>query len=214
MSQDVLLLHGLSKDAAMMHPMQRALSQRGYCCYNISYPSTRLTIRGCAEFVLQKLQSLRVGREDKLLHVVGHSMGGLVALTIMTQLNPNLQWGRVVLLGTPLQGSLLVKRLLKFSLYRWYYGQAGCEIADYGLLLPAIKQPLGVIAGTLCDKLGFLVIKWLGRTGHDGRILIAETQVDCMTDFLEFPTTHPQLPKESGVILQVLSFLKTEKFCR
>jgi hypothetical protein len=113
-----------------------------------------------------------------------------------------------------MQGSLLVKRLSRFWLYRWRYGTAGVEIADYGLRLRPINRSCGVIAGNICDRLGRIAIKWLGQIGHDGRILIEETQVKGMADFLEFPTTHPLLPKTPGVILQTISFLKKGAFCK
>jgi pimeloyl-ACP methyl ester carboxylesterase len=214
MSQDVLLLHGLNKTPDMMREMESALTRRGYHCYNIGYASTQLSIHDCARSVAEQLQAARVGREQTPLHVVGHSLGGLIAWTLIQQLCPGLPWGRVVMLGTPIQGSELVKNLNRYRLYRRTYGKAGMEIEDYGLSLRPINKPCGVIAGTITDWLGYIGIRWIGRTGHDGRVLIEETKVKGMSDFLQFPAVHPMLPKTPGVILQTLSFLETERFCK
>jgi pimeloyl-ACP methyl ester carboxylesterase len=214
MAKDVLLLHGLSKSPHIMADMERFLAHKGYHCHNIGYDSMKLSIFECAQSVLARLQKSRLGREEIILDVVAHSLGGLVSLLLISQLCPTENWGRVVLLGTPIQGSLLAQQLSQFWLYRRWYGKAGVEVGNYGKTLDPIDNQCGVIAGTASSIPDRLFAGWLGWEGHDGKILAAETKIDNMTDYLEFPATHPQLPKVPGIMLQTLSFLKTGHFCQ
>ena len=93
------------------------------------------------------------------------------------------------------------------------YGKAGVEIANYGKKLRPINKECGVIAGNASSMPDRIFAIWLGLKGHDGKILVDETRVDGMTDFLQFTAVHPELPKTPGVILQTLSFLQAGQFC-
>jgi pimeloyl-ACP methyl ester carboxylesterase len=211
---DVLLLHGLSKSKQIMQEMEKFLNCRGYCCHNIGYDSTHLSIDDCAKSVAKQLEKSRVGRENYPLDVVGHSLGGLVAWALILEICPDIKWNRVVMLGTPIQGSILVKNLSRFSFYRRSYGPAAIEIAGYGKKLRPIDKICGVIAGTRSSIFDRIFVMWLRFKGHDGKILVEETKVEGMTDFLEFPAAHAQLPKVPGIILQTFFFLQKGKFAK
>lgn len=213
MQEDVLLLHGLSKSTVIMEKMEKFLIGRGYYCHNIGYESQKLGILECAQSVASQIKQSRVGREEHPLHVVAHSLGGLVAWVLILTLCPEINWGRVVQMGTPMQGSFLVRKLSKFGLYRRVFGKAGIELGEYGKALKPMNKECGVIAGTRPDYASPSIF-WLGFKGHDARLFIDETKFEGMTDFLQFPAIHTNLPETPGVILQTVAFLKAGKFCK
>jgi pimeloyl-ACP methyl ester carboxylesterase len=214
LENDVLLLHGITKSPQIMQNMENFLTSRGYCCHNIGYDSINLSILDCAKSVAKQLKKSRQGRENFGLDVVGHSLGGLVAWTLILTLCPDIKWNRVVMLGTPIQGSQLVKNLSRFAFYRRHFGPAGIEIASYGKKLRPIDKDCGVIAGTRCSIVDRLFFIWLGLKNHDGKIRVEETKVEGMMDFLQFPAVHTELPNTPGIILQTFFFLQEGRFAK
>lgn len=208
LGKDVLLLHGLSKDCEIMQDMADFLSNRDYHCHNISYDSLTLTIQDCVRSVAKQFKQSRTGREQYPVHVIAHSLGGLIACVLITELCPEINWGRVVFLGTPFKGSKLAKKLSQFSFYRRTYGPAGVELGDSNRRFTALDKEYGVIAGTKSTFLDRVFAVWLGWSEHDGKVRIAETKIPGMKDFLLLPAVHAKLPKTPGVILQTHSFLE------
>ena len=86
------------------------------------------------------------------LHVVAHSMGGLLARAYLARHRPA-RLGRVVMLGTPNGGSEVADLLRGWPLYRLVFGPAGQQLvtaqaealrAAFG----AVDYELGSLAGT------------------------------------------------------------------
>ncbi len=61
------------------------------------------------------------------LHVVTHSMGGLLARSYLTRHRPA-ALGRVVMLGPPNGGSEVADLLVRTALYRRMFGPAGAQL--------------------------------------------------------------------------------------
>ena len=61
------------------------------------------------------------------VHFVGYSMGGLIIRAYLQKYRPQ-HLGRVVMLGTPNQGSEVADAIRHFWLYRRFYGPAGQEL--------------------------------------------------------------------------------------
>ncbi len=165
---------------------------------------------------------LRTQRADTM-HLVAHSLGGLVVLKMFEQgaaawLPP----GRIVLLGSPVQGSRAAISLARLPLGRRIMGRS---VRDE-LLTPRVRRwsgqrELGVIAGTLSLGLGRLV----GVGGHepyggpygepnDGTIYVNETRIEGASDHLLMPVSHSRLPFAESVADQTAAFLATGRFMR
>ena len=109
--EKVLLLHGLGGQGWMMRPLAAELRKQGFSTAIWSYQSFRRSINSHA----QKLQSLvcDLSREHDRLHVVGHSMGGILIRAAVNGISlPNA--GRMVMLGPPNAGSAVARHFAKW----------------------------------------------------------------------------------------------------
>ena len=146
------------------------------------------------------------------LHVVGHSLGGLVILKLFeTGEGARLPPGRLVFLGSPLNGSRAALNLARVPFGRNLLGRG----VEEELLSSRTRRwdgqrELGVIAGNLSLGLGRLV----GAFGapSDGTIFVEETRLAGITEHLVMPVSHSGLPFSKSVALKTGAFLRSGKF--
>ena len=119
----VMLLHGLGRAASLMEPLARALRRDGFDVFNLDYPARRFGIAALADQVEAASARWRAGHTGTL-HLVGHSLGGLVARAWIARHRPD-RLGRVVLLGPPSGGSELADLLANQELFQRIFGPAG-----------------------------------------------------------------------------------------
>ena len=205
--ETVVLLHGLWMPALVMRPLGRRLRHRGYRVKVFNYRSLTRTL---ADNAVRLAGFLRAQGGTKV-HLVGHSLGGLVILQAL-QSDPGLISGRIVLLGSPVNGSAVARRLYHRPGLRWLLGRS----ARGGLLGngPAWRghQPLGVIAGNRPVGIGRIIGGLTG--GHDGTVAVAETNLENATGTLQVDTTHTGLLASREVAAEVCRFLKDARFSR
>lgn len=210
----VLLLHGIARGSASLRRLEWALRAEGAATLNLDYPSRRLPVEALAE-VVRRSASGFLDAEGGPVHVVTHSMGGLVARAAIARRRPR-DLGRVVMLGPPNQGSEIADLLAPTRAYRWFYGPAGLQLTtrqDAALRagLGRVDYPLGIIAGSRSlDPLASLVLP----RPHDGRVSVARTGVEGMADHLTVRAAHPLMVRDPEVIRQVLHFLRHGRFAR
>lgn len=205
MREVVVLIHGLWKSGSDMWRLQQRLEKAGYECKRFKYKSLRRNPEENARQLHQFVSRI----DAKVIHYVCHSLGGLVLLNYF-DLHPDLTRGRVVLLGSPVNGSQVAKRLSKRWFSRWLVGHS---VTD-GLLdrVPEWNswRELGVIAGTLPIGVG-LLSGWL-PTPHDGTVTVDECELHGATDFITMPVSHTGLLYSAKVAQQVITFLRAGKF--
>jgi pimeloyl-ACP methyl ester carboxylesterase len=174
------------------------------------YPSVTTDATTNARALAKFLAALRADT----LHLVGHSLGGLVILKLFeegadapAQLPP----GRIVLLGSPLCGSRAARNLARLPFGKKIMGLGATEE-----LLAARERrwngarDLGVIAGDLSFGLGRLV----GTLGgpSDGTILVEETELDGTADRLVLRVSHTGMLFSAVVARAAGAFLSTGRF--
>lgn len=210
--EGVLLLHGIARRPASMRPMERCLASAGYRTLNLGYPARQADLSGCAEAIAPAVAAF--ASDCARLHVVTHSMGGLVARVLLSRRRPE-NLGRVVMLGPPNQGSEVADALHHLTVYRRVFGPAGLELvtrpdAALEACLGPVDYPLGIIAGIrslypLASRL------WL-RGPNDGRVTVARTRLDGMADHHVLPVAHPTMMRAPRVQAETLRFLAQGRF--
>lgn len=205
----VVLLHGLARSDWSMEIMAFALRRDGYKTVNAGYPSTDEAIPTLA---LSTLPDAVAECGDDTVHIVAHSMGGILTRFWLANAKPaNL--GRVVMLGPPNQGSELVDTLGDLAAFEWFNGPAGLQLGTDGLpaQLGPVDFDLGVIAGNQTIN---PVTSYLVEGADDGKIAVESTKVEGMYDHIVMPVTHTYMMVDPGVIGQVKAYLKTGSFKR
>ncbi|MEL7448423.1 MAG: alpha/beta fold hydrolase [Pseudomonadota bacterium] len=202
----VVLVHGLWMTGAESVVLRRRLSQLDFGVRQFSYRSVR---DGLAENARQ-LHAFTEEIDSERLHLVGHSLGGLVILRLLAEIT-DFRPGRVVLLGSPLQGSEVADRLAQ-----WPFGEQvlGRSIADDVLASPKREwdgsRDLGIIAGSKAVGMGRVVTKL--RRPNDGTVTVAETRLPGAKAHRVLPVTHSTLLFSSLVADHIARFLREGRF--
>lgn len=203
---EILLVHGLWNRGWMMASMAQRLRKRGHQVRVFSYPTRADELAGHADelhrFVLQDASAE--------LHLVGHSMGGLVILNMLSRHN-DLPPGRVVLMGTPVRGSKVVKRLEKLPGHAFLFGKAREHLLQGFQFSPGAHE-VGMIRGTRAFGLGQVA----GRQDepNDGTVGVSETELEGLKDKVELEVSHTQMLISSEVAEQVEHFLLHGEFMK
>ncbi len=186
--------------------MRRYLRACDVSAHTFGYPSLRYTPHRNA-----RLLNAYVKRMDAdIIHFVAHSLGGIVVMHLFEQ-DPAQKPGRVLMLGTPLNGSVLARRIYKTPLLRILLGNS----SDRGLLggvPPWVGgRELGMIAGNRGFGVGKLFIG--GLTGvNDGTVALAETRTSAVNVHLTVPYSHMGMLFSSPVAQAVYNFLRYGDF--
>jgi len=210
--ETVVLLHGLGRDAGAMSFIGRELRRAGFEVIALDYPSRSLPPD--ALIALLRYQVIQCCRYKARVHFVGHSLGGLLLRGLLAR-KPVQHLGRVVLLGTPNQGSELAD-LLERPAWRWARRLAGPTATRLGTAgdsfpkrLPPPEYELGIIAGDhSLNPFG----SWLLPGPDDGVVSVASTRLPGMRDFLVAPSGHGLMRYSRYISNAVIHFLRHGRF--
>jgi pimeloyl-ACP methyl ester carboxylesterase len=196
---NVLLVHGLWNRGWAMTAIARRLRAHGHEVRVFSYPTRGNSLDGHADELHEFIAG--IGLEE--LHMVGHSMGGLVILNMLNRYD-DIPPGRVVLMGTPVKGTDVVRRLERLPGQKLLFGKAR-EILLQGFDHIPSDHETGMICGTRAMGLGRLA----GRPVEpgDGSVAISETQVDGLKDSIELPVAHSEMLLSADVLEQLEQFI-------
>ncbi len=207
----VVYVHGLwlpgGESFLLRRRLARALSAESR---TFTYPSVRSALDDNARALARFLS----GVPADTLHLVAHSMGGLLILRLFELgLGSGLPPGRIVLTGSPVRGSRSAQRLARLPFGRALLGLTAAEV----FLAPRPHRwqggrELGVIAGDLGAGLGRL----LGPMGvpNDGTVLVEETDLPGATEQLRLRVSHSGMVFSPEVARQAAAFLREGRFAR
>ncbi len=207
----VVVIHGLGRSRSAMWLLASRLEDAGFDVVRVGYRSLSQTPEQIHRDISGQIEACCVG-QDRTVHFVGHSLGGLLVRAYLqhTRLE-NL--GRVVLLGTPSQGSELVDRFRD----RWWMSMLGPTASALGTAAGsfpnALDEPyyaVGVIAG-VAD--GIPNEKYLPGE-DDGLVTVEATKLVGMTDFIVVDTGHSAMRYNQEVAEQTVAFLRNGMFVR
>jgi len=206
MREAVVLVHGLWSVAGVdLLRLRQRLTAAGYDCHLFNYhiwgkPPAKIAIK-LHEFIEQI--------NAPVVHIVAHSYGGIITLHLY-DLFPFARPGRVVLLGSPVNGSVVGKRINSNPMTRWMLGQS--HVNGLSGDVPPWKgwQDIGVIAGNF--PIGIGLVAGGPELPHDGTVSVEETRLKGATDAIIMPVSHLGMLMSSHVASQVIIFLQTGKF--
>ncbi len=203
----LVLVHGLWMGRWSIRVLQHRLQAAGFTCHRFGYPSVRRpfadNLADLRAFV-DRLPGARPG-------FVAHSFGGLLVLRLLAE-RPPAATGRLVTLGSPVQGSTVARQLAArgWLARRWLGG----ALSAGGLLDPAPPPPpgwaWGALAGDRPRGVGSLVAR-LERP-HDGTVGVAETRHPGQAEHRCLPVSHAGLLLSPAVARQAAHFLRHECF--
>ena len=210
-AEQVVILHGLGRSESAMLILENTLAGAGYEVHNLGYPSKDETPEELVARISSAIDAC-CADNGRPLHLVGHSLGGLLIRAYLAKRKPpNL--GRVVLMGTPNKGSELadVEDGIMGSVVEWSGPTAkmlGTGPDDFPASLPPPDYPVGVIAGT---RDAIVTNQWLPLP-NDSMVSVESARLEGMTDFRTFHVTHWGLRNDLEVADAVVHFLRHGAF--
>jgi pimeloyl-ACP methyl ester carboxylesterase len=207
----VFLLHGLGRTAKSMTYMQERLEGAGYTVINYSYESRKQEI-GLLVSDLQKFIDGWCQLNDRPLHFVTHSLGGILVRAYLSKNKPE-NLGRVIMLSPPNKGSEVVDFFEENSLFKYFFGPAAAELGTGYDSFPNSLGPadfeVGIITG---NRTIDPISSWIIDGDDDGKVSIEQTKLEGMADFMVVQVSHAYIMTDPFVVDQVLFFLKNGYF--
>lgn len=198
----VLLIHGLWNRPWWLLPLAWRLRRSGFLVGHFGYPSIVGGADGACQALVERL------RGGPPCHLVGHSLGGLVALEALRRA-PDLPVRRVVCLGSPLCGSATARRLALRPWSAWLLGRSA------GMLLRGCRPwdgsaEVGVIAGDRPRGIGRLLAAV--DAASDGTVALHETCLQGVAGYCRVRASHTGLVLSAEAARQTAAFLRTGRF--
>lgn len=194
----VVLIHGLGAHRLTMHPLAYWLANDFSRVINWGYRSLWANIESHAKQFEELLRRLDNEQTGGKLHIVSHSMGGIVTRTVLAHYVPK-HLGRIVMLAPPNQGSHVAKHLAPW-LGRFVPPLHQLS-SDEGSYVTELQVPAGIPVGILAAQRDFLV--------H-----LESTHLPTENDHMVLPGIHSSICWRKETANQVAHFLKVGRFVR
>lgn len=206
-AEAVLLLHGLWMNRLAMLYLATILEEAGYATESLDYHSMRGTLPEHRGALADRI----AGTAADVVHLVAHSLGGIVALNYL-QGTRDERIGRIVLLGAPVSGSLAARALADHPFGDWILGRS-TDIwrSDERAQLDGTAC-VGAIAGSSPFGLGSVFMDV--PEPSDGVVMVEETRLPGLSDHLVLPVSHSGMLISREVARQTAAFLRNGRFDR
>jgi hypothetical protein len=203
MNDVVVLVPGLGLGGIELSFLARRLNRRGF--------RTRVfwhfAWRGDLAAKALALHRFVAGIEANQVHFVCHSMGGNIVLYFLAH-HEQTRPGRVVVLGTPINGSAAAERLAKLPLGIRVLGHCMNQARLETFNMPTRHQ-IGGVAGTMPIGAG----RFLGvQSPSDGVVRVDEATHRDMSDSQSLPVSHMGLVLSRRVVELIVRFLEYGSF--
>ena len=192
----IALVHGYLANTLLLSVLARRLRRRGFGTMPWGYWNPACSVLVHAERFARRLESLDADPAVDVLHLVTHSMGGIVARAALDRYRPR-KLGRVVMLAPPNRGSFVATRAVN-TFGRFLKPVIELSTADDSLVNQLPMPPdldLGVIAAK-----------------YDALVAEASTHPDVPHAFVELSTWHTGLLFSRDTADFVAAFLTTGEF--
>ena len=176
--------------------LAKFLEAAGYHVENWGYRSISKSIESHARAFSERLRVFARSHHFDRLHMVTHSMGGIIARRALS-LDQPANFGRVVMLGPPNSGSHAARKLATIL------GRV-CpplrELSDSsGSYVNRLHEPTGIELGIIAAE-------------SDRVVKLPSTFLKCQRDHIVLPGHHGALPWRRDTSQQVIHFLRHGRF--
>lgn len=203
--RSVVIAHGLWMPGTETILLQRRLRTAGFEPRLFRFHTVSVGLDENVEQLADFVSTIPGGT-----HLIGYSLGGVLSVCLGARPDtPPL--GRIVCLGSPLNGSGAGRRLARTALGRRVLGKSMLDLNERAPL-PAWSAPpeLGVVAG----RLGVGVGRLLGGFAlpNDGTVAVEETRLPGLSDHIVLPVSHTTLLFSRAVARHAVEFLNHARF--
>jgi len=208
----VILLHGLARTSSSMNKMEASLLKAGFVVANMDYQSRKQTVQALSGPTIEKGLSTCKQQGANTIHVVTHSMGGILFRHYVSENGADI-FARTVMLAPPNKGSEVVDALRDVPGFQFLNGPAGLQMGTDAKSLPLKLGPassdVAVVAGTF--SINFFLSTYLPDP-DDGKVSVENTRLDGMCAHLEMDVSHPFIMEDDDVIAETISYLDSGRF--
>lgn len=195
-SHALILIHGLGAHWLIMSPLARRLQSQFGRVINWSYSSLWSRIERHGQKITEQLQQLDDDPQVERIHLITHSMGGIVARLALAARMPA-KMGRMVMLAPPNTGSHVARSLAPvFGSLCPPLVQLSDEEQSFVASLP---PPSAVEIGIIAARSDFLVAE-------------PRTHLPTEKEHIILPGMHSSLVWRQETAEQVAAFLNSGKF--
>lgn len=199
-----VLVHGLWMSSTEMMILEKRLQKQGFRTCLFSYHSMREDFSQCADSLFRFVQDL----QEKRVHFVCHSLGGLLLHHLLTHYE--IPWqGRAVLLGSPLAGSRVAKVLAGSLVGKILVGR-NLAYLNRGCANWPAGYEVGVVGGTFNVGTGLFFGGW--KHPGDGLVSLDEIKIPGVKEVFLARTNHLGLVFSRNCAMKTAHFLKNGRF--
>lgn len=204
MNHRLLLVHGLHNAHWWLRPLAVRLRDAGFEPALFGYSSV---FGGPERAIPELVERLRNAPVEG---VIGHSLGGLIALEALRQM-PDAAVSRVVCLGSPLRGSLTARNVAASAWTKPLLGRSAA-LLQAGVARWDGPAALGVVAGDVAQGMGRLFTRF--DAASDGTVALEETRLPGIADHCVVHCGHTGLVFSPEAAVQAAHFLRAGCFLR
>ncbi|MEO6801262.1 MAG: alpha/beta hydrolase [Rhodanobacter sp.] len=207
MTEHVILLHGLWMRGFALSMLHHRLMEAGFRVHRFDY----LSVAASEQRILDRLHGRMAGLADEaeVVHLVGHSLGGLLALRACGDAD-SLPPGRIVCLGSPLLGSAAARSFAGWGRGGEFLLGHNRHLLQQGFERWDGPRQVGMIAGRTPLGLGAVLGHFDGE--HDGTVAVEETRLPGLADHCVVESNHTSLLFSPEVARLVAGFLHEGHF--
>lgn len=212
---NVLLIHGILMNPLEMRYLGSQLEKSGFNVHYVYYQSVLKSPAENAGIIQDKIKQLNLPD----LHLVGHSLGGVLLMHLFDQLDSKgdtsnkyvLPEGKVVMLGSPVRGSWIAKKVSDWPIVSPFLAKSmpnalsGVDIPEWNT-----DRDWGMVAGVKGQGLGLLTGGMPSTS--DGTVLLEETFHPKQKEHVQVKKSHTALLFSKEVADLTSQFLNTGSF--
>ena len=201
-NETVVFIHGIWMKGFELLYLSRKIKKSGYKTYHFRYSSLFKTPVQNAERLNRFLLSIN----EPVIHLVAHSLGGIVVLHLLSQ-HKQSKLGKVIMLGTPIKGSAAAKNINQRWWLKWLLGKSRVKGLLGDIAFFSGEQEIYMIAGNKGIGMGKVLAYRAMQKESDGTVNLDETLLPYITQHTIVPYSHFTMLWSNKVAQKIIEIL-------